>query len=189
MTDQNKSLLSQSLNEALENVWCANLQVVNADGTLIISSALGAEHICVIESLSEGDGGKGRMVRIKFSDNISNGTSKDLHGKRERMLLITLLLQAMNEKGLATEVKPATDELIIEQTHMKSPEEQKDALLKAVSVLFSLSDIDRGTDFDQTTSCQPFSLEELGNRVKLGLLSPENQALLKFFLANRKIIE
>ena len=177
--DDEKSLLSHSLMDALKNMDCDKATVVHTNGALIISASLGV-HQCVIESLANGDGDKGAMVRIKFSDNMH--AKHD--GKLQRMLLATLFLEAISENSLSKQINPSTNELIIENTHLSEPKTQEDALLKAINIIFSLRNLD--LDFVNSQEYrQKLSLSAMTGRIQGGLQLPENELLLKYFLVNR----
>ena len=177
--DDEKSLLSNSLMDALKNMDCDKATVVHTNGALIISASLGV-HQCVIESLANGDGGKGAMVRIKFSDNMHGNHD----GKPQRMLLATLFLEAISENSLSKQINPSASELIIENTHLPEPKTQEDALLKAIRVIFSLRNLD--LDFAESREYrQRLFLPAMTGRIQGGLQLPENELLLKYFLANR----
>ena len=177
--DDEKSLLSNSLMDALKNMDCNKATVVHTEGALIISASLGM-HQCVIESLANGDGGKGAMVRIKFSDDMHEGDDD----RRQRMLLATLFLEAINKQPLSKQINPSASELIIENTHLQEPKTREDALLKAIGVIFSLRDLN--LDFnDNQAYRQSLSLPAMMRRIQGGLQLPENELLLKYFLVNR----
>ena len=177
--DDEKSLLSNSLMDALKNMDCNKATVVHTEGALIISASLGM-HQCVIESLANGDGGKGAMVRIKFSDNMHGNHD----GKPQRMLLATLFLEAISENSLSKQINPSASELIIENTHLPEPKTQEDALLTAIKVIFSLRDLD--LDFAESWEYhQKLSLPAMTGRIQGGGQLPENELLLKYFLVNR----
>ncbi|KEQ17369.1 PEP/pyruvate-binding domain-containing protein [Endozoicomonas numazuensis] len=170
---------------ALGDAICNDTRVVNTDDALVITADLGL-HKCVIESLAQGDGGKGRMLRVRFSDDISiSGDGQvSVYGKRPRMLLVALLFEAMNQKTIVKHFDPDNSELIIEQTHLQKPREQEESLLKAISILFSLSDID--LDYCRKKSSQSkLELQVLSDRIAEGLKQPENDAMLKSFLVEQ----
>ena len=178
--DDEKSLLSNSLMDAFKNMDCTEATLVHTKSALIISASLGA-HQCVIESLANGDGGKGAMVRIKFSDDMHRG---DNDNRRQRILLATLFLEAISENSLSKQINPSASELIIENTHLPEPKTREDALLKAIRVIFSLRHLN--TDFEENQAYrQHLSLPAMMRRIKGGLQLPENELLLKYFLVNR----
>ena len=174
-----KSLLSNSLMNAFQNMDCNDSMIVHTKGALIISASLGA-HQCVIEGLANGDGGKGAMVRIKYSDNMHEHGD----GRRQRMLLATLFLEAISENYLSKQINPYASELIIENIQLTQAQAQEDTLLKAIRVIFSLRHLN--IDFEENqTYRQNLSLQEMMRRIRGGLQLPENELLLKFFLVNR----
>ena len=177
--DDEKSLLSHSLMDAFKNMDCNKATVVHTNGALIISASLGV-HQCVIESLANGDGGKGAMVRIKYSDNMYGRSD----GRRQRMLLATLFLEAISENSLSKQINPYASELIIENIQLTQAQAQEDTLLKAIRVIFSLRHLNTDVGEYQAHR-QRLSLPAMMRRIKGGLQLPENELLLKYFLANR----
>ncbi len=173
------SMLNSSVTDVLANLDCNHSTVVNTKDALIITTALGY-HKCVIESLNQGDGGKGRTVRVKFSDKL-NGTED---GKRQRMLLASLVMEALAKTPLTKKINPSTHDLIIENTHLKSEQAQEEALLNAMTVLFSVRNLDldlNRQELYRTSLSLPIMIE----KIQQGLALSENAERLKFFLINR----
>ncbi len=183
VADDTKGMLSDRVITALKKIDSNKTVVVHTKEALIITSSLGI-HKCVIESLASGDGGKGAMVRLKFSDNMNEATD----GRRQRMLLISLFFEAMGEKHLAKHINPSASELVIENTQMTSEQAQEEALLKMITVIFSVRDVDVRFDRNQKF-CQPHSLEKMTSRIQEGLQQPDNKMMLECYLANQNEVD
>ncbi len=183
VADNTKGMLSDRVITALKKIDSNKTVVVHTKEALIITASLGI-HQCVIESLASGDGGKGAMVRLKFSDDMNKTTD----GKRQRMLLISLFFEAMGEKHLAKHINPSASELVIENTQMTSEQAQEEALLKMITVIFSVRDVD--VRFEQNEKfCQPLSSAKMTSRIQEGLQQPDNKIMLECYLANQNEVD
>ncbi len=183
VADDTKGMLSERVITALKKIDCNKTVVVHTKEALIITASLGI-HKCVIESLASGDGGKGAMVRLKFSDDMNKTTD----GKRQRMLLISLFFEAMGEKHLAKHINPSASELVIENTQMTSEQAQEETLLKMIAVIFSVRDVD--TLFNEKKKIyQPLSLTKMTSRIQEGLQQPNNKMMLECYLANQNEVD
>ncbi len=183
VADDTKGMLSDRVITALKKIDSNNTMVVHTNEALIITASLGI-HQCVIESLASGDGGKGAMVRLKFSDDMNKTTD----GKRQRMLLISLFFEAMGEKHLAKHINPSASELVIENTQMTSAQAQEEVLLKMIAVIFSVRDVDILFDLD-TKFHQPLSSAKMTSRIQEGLQQPDNKIMLEYYLANQNEVD
>ncbi len=183
VTDDTKGMLSDRVITALKKIDSNNTMVVHTKEALIITASLGM-HQCVIESLASGDGGKGAMVRLKFSDDMNE--TED--GKRQRMLLISLFFEAMGEKHLAKHINPSASELVIENIQMTSEQAQEEALLKMIAVIFSVRNLDFLFDRNKKF-CQPLSSEKMTSRIHEGLQQPDNKMMLECYLANQNEVD
>ena len=178
LSDQGKSKLTDEVKQLFPKLDCLRATAVNLDGALILSAALG-NHQCVIENIDQGDGGKGRTVRIKFSDAIADG-GLHVNGKLRRMLLIALLIEAMSEKKPEIQLNAITGDLVIVHSHLENADIQESLFLNAASVLFSLSNFDL---LDSMNGCTT-DLSSISRRIREGLSNEENQNFLKGFLVS-----
>ena len=68
--------------------------VVSMDDALIVNLKLG-NHMSLVELLENAEGGKGRTLRLKFSDRFRSPDGSNEHGKLKRMWFLVQLLKAI----------------------------------------------------------------------------------------------
>ena len=122
-----------------------NMTLINMVDALIIHLYLGA-HFAAIELFENAEGGKGRTLRLKFSDSfIGTGGSKT-PGKLKRMWFLVQLLKATGVNKDAGDTKvcinAAVGEIIVECSRMASRKTMQDAFEKLTAVLSGLNSLD-----------------------------------------------
>ena len=137
-------LLRPSGKALIEKIGYPGSTVVSMADALI-ANIKNLNHICSIELLEKAEGGKGRTLRLKFSDQFDNHIS----GKLKRMWFLTQLLRAIEfDKAGSMQLSsnPVTGHLIVECSHMASTETLHDAFEKLMTVFSDLDDLDINLD-------------------------------------------
>ena len=137
-------LLRPSGKALIEKIGYPGSTVVSMADALI-ANIKNLNHICSIELLEKAEGGKGRTLRLKFSDQFDNHIS----GKLKRMWFLTQLLRAIEfDKAGSMQLSsnPVTGHLIVECSHMASTEILHDAFEKLMTVFSDLDDLDINLD-------------------------------------------
>ncbi|WP_257287351.1 DUF4116 domain-containing protein, partial [Endozoicomonas sp. SESOKO2] len=138
------SLLSPSCKTSIKKLEYSGT-VVSMDDALIVNLELGS-HICVIELLENAEGGKGRTLRLKFSDQFRSTDGSDKRGKLMRMWFLVQLLKVIKLDKQADSMKlscsAVTSEMIVEYPQMKSREILQEAFEKLTIVLDAMCDLD-----------------------------------------------
>ena len=135
--DKEALLLTPSCKAAIENLG-DSATVFGMVDALLINLALG-EHVGLIELLEHAEGGKGRTLRLKFSDHFDKPDGSDNPAKLKRMWFLVQLLRAIEVGKDAGSMKLSCNavakEIIIEYPHMTSIQAANDALEKMITVL------------------------------------------------------
>ena len=143
LSGEETGLLRQSSKALIENIGLSRTVVSMADALIVNLKYL--NHFCSIELLEKAEGGKGRTLRLKYSDRFDNHIS----GKLKRVWFLTQLLRAI-ELGKTGSMKlssnPVTGDLIVECSHMASTETLHDAFEKLITVFPDLDDLDINLD-------------------------------------------
>ncbi|WP_257266400.1 DUF4116 domain-containing protein, partial [Endozoicomonas sp. ONNA2] len=115
--------------------------VINMDHALIVNLSFGG-HVGIIELLENAEGGKGRTLRLKFSDL----GYKYQPGKVKRMWFLVQLLKAIgldeNSDNMKLSCNAAAGGIIVECTQMKSKKDMQVAFEKLLTAIYALSDLD-----------------------------------------------
>ncbi|WP_422138930.1 PEP/pyruvate-binding domain-containing protein [Endozoicomonas sp. ALC020] len=118
--------------------------VVSTDDALIVNLKLGV-HMSVIELLEQADGGKGRTLRLKLSDEFNNPDEGFKSGKLKRMWFLAQFLKAIeldeNSDPMKISCNAAAGEITIECPQMKSRKTMQNAfeqLLIVINGMFGL---------------------------------------------------
>ncbi|WP_422410389.1 MULTISPECIES: DUF4116 domain-containing protein [unclassified Endozoicomonas] len=119
--------------------------VIIMDDALIVNLELG-QHVGLIELLENAEGGKGRTLRLKFSDRFARADGSDGPGKLKRMWFLVQLLRAINLDGQAGNMKLSCNavagEMIVECARMTLRQTLQDAFVKLMTALHAIQDID-----------------------------------------------
>ncbi|WP_422412858.1 MULTISPECIES: PEP/pyruvate-binding domain-containing protein [unclassified Endozoicomonas] len=129
-------LLSPSVKESIWQL-ARETTVISMDDALIVNLKLGAGgHVGLVELLENAEGGKGRTLRLKFSDDFDAAYS---NGKFQRVWFLAQLLKAIkldeNAAGMKLACNPVARELIVEYPGMKTREAMQAAFKKLMIVL------------------------------------------------------
>nr|WP_306674589.1 DUF4116 domain-containing protein [Endozoicomonas sp. ISHI1] len=120
--------------------------VVSLDDVLIVNLMLGF-HVGLIELLEHAEGGKGRTLRLKFSDVFNEFYCDHKVGKLKRMWFLVQLLKAIeldkNADGIKLSCNAVAGEIIIEWHRMESRETMQDAFGKLLIVLDAMFNLDQ----------------------------------------------
>ena len=130
-------LLTPSCKAVIEKLEVSATVVAMVDA-LLINLELG-EHVSLIELLEHAEGGKGRTLRLKFSDEFFKPDGSDDLGKLKRMWFLAQLLRAIelgkDAGSMRLSCNAVAREIIIEYTKMISMQAANDALEKMLAVL------------------------------------------------------
>ncbi|WP_422137803.1 DUF4116 domain-containing protein [Endozoicomonas sp. ALC020] len=137
-------LFTHSYNECLVRSEC-EATVIIMDAALIANLQLG-HHVGLIELLEEAEGGKGRTLRLKFSDRFATADGSDGSGKLKRMWFLTQLLKTINLDEQAGPMKfscnAVAGEMIVEYPRMKSHQIMQAAFVKLTTALSVIKNLD-----------------------------------------------
>ncbi|WP_257280769.1 DUF4116 domain-containing protein [Endozoicomonas sp. ISHI1] len=138
-------LLSPSGKAVIEKLRCSEITVVSMDDALIVNLLLG-RHTSVIELLENAEGGKGRTLRLKFSDEFEKPDGSGQPGKLQRMWFLVQLLRVIeldkHSDGMQLSCNAVAGEIIIECPRMTSTPDMLDAFEKLITALGGLEDLD-----------------------------------------------
>ena len=110
--------------------------LINMADALIVHLYLEG-HITVIELLENADGGKGRTLRLSFSDQFHFADGSDAPGKLKRMWLLVQLLKAtgIDKNDMHVRINAVTGTMIVECIRMSSRQTMQDAFAALISLL------------------------------------------------------
>ncbi|WP_257275518.1 hypothetical protein, partial [Endozoicomonas sp. SESOKO4] len=138
-------LLSPSGKAVIEKLRCSEITVVSMDDALIVNLWLG-QHRSVIELLENAEGGKGRTLRLKFSDQFEKPDGSDKPGKLQRMWFLVQLLRVIEldkySDGMQLSCNAVAGEIIIECPRIASTPDMLDTFEKLITALGGLEDLD-----------------------------------------------
>ena len=139
-----EGLLRASGKASIQRIGC-DATLVNMVDALIVNLQLG-EHVAVIELLENAEGGKGRTLRLKFSDDFCDADGGKNPGQLKRMWFLAQLLKAIGVSRDAGETKvyinAAVGEMNVEFTQMGSRHTVQDAFEILITLLNDLKDVD-----------------------------------------------
>ncbi|WP_257287331.1 PEP/pyruvate-binding domain-containing protein [Endozoicomonas sp. SESOKO2] len=119
--------------------------VVSMDGALIVNLKLGS-HMGLIELLEDAEGGKGRTLRLTFSDEFDLIDGIDAPGKLKRMWFLVQLLKAIEldkyAAGMKLSCNAVAGEIIVECPRVTSRQTMQDAFEKLITALHSIENMD-----------------------------------------------
>ena len=139
-----EGLLTASGKASLERMPI-KVTLVNMVDALIVNMRLG-NHIATIELLEHAEGGKGRTLRLKFSDKFRDADGSKKPGKLKRMWFLVQLLKTTGVNKDVGDMKvcinPAAGEMIVECSRMASRKTLQDAFEILVALFDDLEDLD-----------------------------------------------
>ncbi|WOG25662.1 DUF4116 domain-containing protein [Endozoicomonas sp. 8E] len=119
--------------------------VISMDEAVIVNLELGS-HVGLIELLEQADGGKGRTLRLTFSDKFDATYDYDKPGKFRRMWFLAQLLREIELDKDADSMKLSCNavagEMIVECPRMKLRKTMQHAFAKLIIVLRAMFDLD-----------------------------------------------
>ncbi|WP_422412860.1 MULTISPECIES: PEP/pyruvate-binding domain-containing protein [unclassified Endozoicomonas] len=119
--------------------------VVSMDDAFIVTLDLG-DHKTVIELFEHAEGGKGRTVRLKFSDKFYSPDGSDAPGKLKRMWFLARLLKAIeldkNADAMKLSCNVVVGEIIVECARMPLVKTRQDIILELMTTLKVISNLD-----------------------------------------------
>ncbi|WP_257292580.1 hypothetical protein, partial [Endozoicomonas sp. ONNA1] len=137
-------LLSPACKATLDAIVILDGIVISMDEALIVNMKLGI-HVSLIELLEQAEGGKGRTLRLKFTDEFASDSSYK-SGKLKRMWFLAQLLKAIGLNENAGTVNMSCNavagEMIVECSRMKSRQVMQDAFEKLIIVLGGMCGLD-----------------------------------------------
>ncbi|WP_448216769.1 PEP/pyruvate-binding domain-containing protein [Endozoicomonas sp. 2B-B] len=148
--DENASLLSPT-GKAIMNELELSGTVVIMDDALLVNLGLGV-HVSLVELFENAEGGKGRTLRLKFSDQFDRPGGLYKSGKLQRVWFLTQFLKAIeldeNADPMRLSYNAVAREVIVECTQMQSPQAMQYAFEKLMVVLDSMTDLDILFDYE-----------------------------------------
>ncbi|WOG25680.1 PEP/pyruvate-binding domain-containing protein [Endozoicomonas sp. 8E] len=157
-------LLSPSVKESIRQLAHETI-VISMDEVLIVNLKLGG-HQGLVELLENAEGGKGRTLRLKFSDDFDAAFSD---GKYQRVWFLAQLLKAikLDEKaaGIKLACNPVARELIVECPGMKTREDMQAAFEKLMIVLDAMFALDIAFDKAVILEESPWDFNLLAQRL------------------------
>ncbi|WP_257265713.1 DUF4116 domain-containing protein, partial [Endozoicomonas sp. ONNA2] len=139
-----QQLLTPSTKKLIEGAFLAATVIGMADA-LIVNLKLGY-HAGLIELLEHAEGGKGRTLRLKYSDRFFKPDGSDEPGKLKRMWFLVQLLKAIeldkNACSMTVSCNTVAGKLIIECPQMTSRETMQDAFVKLLTALNAMENLD-----------------------------------------------
>ncbi|USE35937.1 DUF4116 domain-containing protein [Endozoicomonas sp. SCSIO W0465] len=119
--------------------------VVSMVDALIVNLRLG-HHISLIELLEHAEGGKGRTLRLTFSDRFCSLDGSDRSDKLKRMWFLVQLLKAIGldkeADGMKLRCNAAAGAIIVECSRMVSRQAMQDAFEKLIAALSGTTNLD-----------------------------------------------
>ena len=140
-----EGLLRPSGKACIEQLSKKPTTIINMDGALIVNVCLG-EHLSVIELLENAEGGKGRTLRLTFSDKFYDAHGGNNPGQLARMWFLVQLLKAAGVNKHASDMKVGINAeagaMTVEFSRMTSRKTMQDAFETLMSLLGCLVNLD-----------------------------------------------
>uniref|UniRef100_UPI0021488F26 DUF4116 domain-containing protein n=1 Tax=unclassified Endozoicomonas TaxID=2644528 RepID=UPI0021488F26 len=142
--DDKAPILRQSCKTSIKALGCSGT-VISMDEAVIVNLNLGS-HVSLIELLENAEGGKGRTLRLKFSDDFDRTDNDEKSGKFRRMWFLAQLLKEVeldkNADSMKLSCNAVAGEMNIECSRMRSPETMQHAFEKLIIVLRAMCNLD-----------------------------------------------
>ncbi|WP_422474883.1 DUF4116 domain-containing protein [Endozoicomonas sp. ALB032] len=137
-------LLNSAGKAMLNKLWLSG-SVVSLDDALIVNLSL-CQHMSVIELLEHAEGGKGRTLRMTFSDQFQKPDGSDQPGKLKRMWFLAKLLKVIeldkDSDSMKLSCNAAAGKIILECHRMTSTKNMQYAFEKLLTVLGATDQLD-----------------------------------------------
>ena len=139
-----EGLLRASAKASIYRMW-KKTTLVNMADALFVCLSLG-QHIAVIELLEQAEGGKGRTLRLKFTEKFHSPDGSDAPGKLKRMWFLVQLIRATGVNKDAGDMKvrinAVAGEITVECSQMASRQTMQDAFDILTVLLNDLENLD-----------------------------------------------
>ena len=139
-----EGLLRASVKASIQRMW-KKTTFINMADALIVCLRLG-QHIAVIELLEHAEGGKGRTLRLKFTEKFHSPDGSDAPGKLKRMWFLVQLIRATGVNKDAGDMKVGVNavagEMTVECSQMASRQTMQDAFDTLAVLLNDLDNFD-----------------------------------------------
>ena len=139
-----EGLLRASTKASIQRMWKESTLVNMADA-LFVCLSLG-QHIAVIELLEQAEGGKGRTLRLRFTEKFHSPDGSDAPGKLKRMWFLFQLVRATGVNKDAADMKvrinAVAGAMTIECCQMASRQTMQDAFDILTALLNELDNFD-----------------------------------------------
>ncbi|WP_257287265.1 DUF4116 domain-containing protein, partial [Endozoicomonas sp. SESOKO2] len=137
-------LLRASAKASMEELELSGT-VISTDEVVIVNLELGS-HVGLIELLERAEGGKGRTLRLRFSDQFNGTDDDDQSGKFSRMWFLAQLLKKIeldkNAGSMKLSCNAVAGEMTVECPRMKFRQTMQDAFEKLIIVLRAICNLD-----------------------------------------------
>ncbi|WP_257292854.1 hypothetical protein, partial [Endozoicomonas sp. ONNA1] len=137
-------LLKSSDKVYIEKTTRYSAIVVIMDNAVIVNLKLGT-HVGLVELLEHAEGGKGRTLRLNFSDQFES-ESNHKSGKLKRIWFLIQLLKAIeldkNADTMKISFNAVVGKMTVECSQMRSRESMQGAFSKLIVVLAGMRDLD-----------------------------------------------
>ncbi|WOG25643.1 PEP/pyruvate-binding domain-containing protein [Endozoicomonas sp. 8E] len=137
-------ILMPSLRALMEELRLSGTVIIMNEAS-IVNLDLGS-HVGVIELLECAEGGKGRTLRLTFSDQFDRPDDRDKSGKFRRMWFLAQLLKEIkldqNADSMKLSCNAVAGEIIVECPRMKLSETMRNAFQKLIIVLRAMYNMD-----------------------------------------------
>ncbi|WP_448216765.1 PEP/pyruvate-binding domain-containing protein [Endozoicomonas sp. 2B-B] len=119
--------------------------VITMDEAVIVNLHLGS-HVSLIEFLERAEGGKGRTLRLTFSDEFDKDDNAENSGKFRRMWFLAQFLTEIkldeNADPMKLSCNAVAGEMIVEYSRIKLSQTMQYAFEKLIIVLHAMYDLD-----------------------------------------------
>jgi phosphohistidine swiveling domain-containing protein len=178
-TNREQKNLAQNIINAIEPLSSQyETKIIVLGRSIMVEAKLGV-HACTIEMIEDAEGGKGRLLRLKLSDDFTNLNGSNYVGKLKRFWLLSQVLHNLNidkeSAGMQASVSEATGILTVEVPLIKTKQAMQLAFTKMVKVVANTSNLDiklNTSQLNQPRKLWNFSLLQEKLRT---LSSKENQ--------------
>ncbi|WP_422410383.1 MULTISPECIES: PEP/pyruvate-binding domain-containing protein [unclassified Endozoicomonas] len=137
-------ILSPVLRALMEELRLIGTVIIMNEAS-IVNLELGS-HVGLIELLECAEGGKGRTLRLTFSDQFDRPDERDKSGKFRRMWFLAQLLKEIkldqNADSMKLSCNAVAGEIIVECSRMKLPKTMRNAFQKLIIVLRAMYNMD-----------------------------------------------
>ncbi|USE35936.1 PEP/pyruvate-binding domain-containing protein [Endozoicomonas sp. SCSIO W0465] len=159
--------------------------VFSLGDALIINLKFG-NHVGLIELLEHAEGGKGRTLRLTFSDEFAYPDGTDQPGKLKRMWFLAQLLKEIeldkNADSMKLSCNAVAGEIIVECPRMTSRQAMQDAFEKLIIVLQTIDDLDQHLDYRPIVKGDQWSFNLLAQRLNSDFAAEANRFSFKHCL-------